>query len=84
MPGADRWLLVGSVIVVLAALALIQFASTFARSPGRHITFTRLTGIPFLVLVGFLSALEAQWVVVGVVGTCASQLIADMTDGAAR
>lgn len=80
MPGTDRWLLVGSVIVVLAALALIQFASTFTRSPGRHIIFTRLTGIPFLVLVGFLSALEAQWVVVGVVGICAAQLVADMTE----
>jgi low temperature requirement protein LtrA len=80
MPGTDRWLLVGSVIVVLAALALIQFASTFTRSPGRHIIFTRLTGIPFLVLVGFLSALEAQWVVVGVVGICAAQLVVDMTE----
>jgi low temperature requirement protein LtrA len=80
MPGTDRWLLVGSVIVVLAALALIQFASTFTRSPGRHIIFTRLAGIPFLVLVGFLSALEAQWVVVGVVGICAAQLVADMTE----
>ena len=80
MPGTDRWLLVGSVIVVLAALALIQFASTFTRSPGRNIVFTRLTGIPFLVLVGFLSALEAQWVVVGVVGICAAQLVADMTE----
>ena len=80
MPGADRWLLVGSVIVVLAALALIQFASTPTAGPGRQITVTRLLGIPFLVLVGFLGALQAQWVVVGVIGICAAQLVADMTE----
>lgn len=80
MPGADRWLLVGSVSVVLAALALIQFASTYAGSPGRQIAITRLIGIPFLVLVGFLGALEAQWVVIGVIGICAAQLVADMTE----
>jgi low temperature requirement protein LtrA len=84
MPGADRWLLVGSVSMVLAALALIQFASTFTRSPARHIAITRVTGIPFLVLVGFLGALDAQWVVIGVIGICAAQIIADLTDEAVR
>lgn len=84
MPGADRWLLVGSVSVVLASLALIQYASNFERLPGRHITTTRLIGIPFLVVVGFLGALEAQWVVIGVVGICTAQLIADMSDGAVQ
>jgi len=80
MPSSDRWLLVGSVGVVLAALALIQFASTFTRSPGRPIAIMRLTGIPFLVLIGFLTTLEAQWVVIGIIGICATQLVADMTD----
>ncbi len=77
MPGADRWLLVGSVGVVLAALALIQFAST-SHSPRRLLPITRLSGIPFLVLIGFLGALDAQWVAIGVIGICAAQLVADM------
>jgi low temperature requirement protein LtrA len=80
MSGSDRWLLVGSVSVVLGSLALIQFASTFSGSPRRLISITRLSGIPFLVLVGFLGSLAAQWVVIGVLGICAAQLVADMSD----
>jgi hypothetical protein len=44
------------------------------------ISITRLSGIPFLVLVGFLGSLAAQWVVIGVLGICAAQLVADMSD----
>ncbi len=80
MSGPDRWLLVCSVSVVLGALALIQFASTVSGSPRRLISITRLSGIPFLVLVGFLGSLPAQWVVIGVLGICAAQLVADMSE----
>ncbi|MDH3462799.1 MAG: low temperature requirement protein A [Acidimicrobiia bacterium] len=77
---ADRWLLVGSTMVVLGALALIQFASNpDASDVGRYITTTRLAGIPFLAVIGFLSELEPHWVVLGVLGVCVAQLVADMS-----
>jgi low temperature requirement protein LtrA/predicted GNAT family acetyltransferase len=85
MPGSDRWLLVGSVAAVYAALAMVQFASSAKESvSGRNITVGRLAGIPFLVLVGLLSSLEAQWVVLGVFGICVAQLVADMSSAQAE
>jgi len=81
MPGSERWLLVGSAAVVLGAMALIQFASISV--PGgpvnRAITINRLAGIPFLILIGLFSSLEAQWVALGVLGVCVAEVVADLT-----
>lgn len=84
MVGRDRWLLVGSVSVVFGALALIQLAATpDPANPQRRIVATRLLGIPFLILIGLLGDLEAQWVAAGVFAVCVAELISDMssTDG---
>ncbi len=84
MLGRDRWLLVGSVSVVFGALALIQLAATpDPANPQRRIVATRLLGIPFLILIGLLGDLEAQWVAAGVLAVCVAELISDMssTDG---
>jgi hypothetical protein len=83
MPEPDRWLLVGATMVVFASLALIQFASTPGEDDlGRNITLTRLAGLPFLVIIGFLGNLEPQWVVGGVLGVCVAQLVSDMSSAA--
>jgi low temperature requirement protein LtrA len=80
MAFSERWLLVGSVVFVFLALALIQLAATpDPMSPGRQIITARLFGVPFLLVVGLLSDLEAQWVAGGVFGICVAELIADMS-----
>lgn len=80
MPGPDRWLLVGSVALVFAALALIQFASTnVLERQGSAIVFRRLLAIPFLLIIGLLSVLEPQWVVLGVLAVAVAQLVADLS-----
>jgi hypothetical protein len=85
MPSPERWLLLGSVVVVFGALALIQLAATPDRaSPGRQIVFARLLGVPFLLIMGLLSNLEAQWVAGGVLGVCVAELIADMSSPATQ
>ena len=85
MPSADRWLLVGSVVAVFLALALIQLAATpDPAGPGRQIVTARLLGVPFLLVIGLLSDLEAQWVAGGVLGVCVAELIADMSSPATR
>jgi low temperature requirement protein LtrA len=85
MPSAERWLLVGSVVFVFLALAVIQLAAIAdPSSPGRQIIFARLLGVPFLLIIGLLSDLEAQWVAGGVLGVCVAELIADMSSPGAR
>ena len=80
MPGGDRWLLTGSVAAVLGCLALIQFASNDHDTPmSRGIVLTRLLGIPFLLIIGLLTALEPTWVVIGVLAVCITQLVADLS-----
>jgi low temperature requirement protein LtrA len=80
MAASDRWLLVGSVIVVFCSLALIQLAAiSDSSNPGRRIVWTRLLGLPFLVIIGLLGDLEAPWVAGGVLGVCVAELIADMS-----
>jgi low temperature requirement protein LtrA len=79
MPAPHRWLLVGSVAAVFACLALIQLAATSPGGPGRTLIVSRLVGIPFLLLIGLLSGLEAQWVALGVLGVCVAELTADMS-----
>lgn len=85
MPSADRWLLVGSVVSVFLALALIQLAATpHPADPGRQIVTARMLGVPFLLVIGLLSDLEAQWIAGGVLGVCVAELIADMSSPAIR
>lgn len=40
---------------------------------------SRLLGIPFLIAIGFLSALEAQWVALGVFAVCVAEVVGDMS-----
>lgn len=80
MPDPDRWLLVGSVACVFLCLAVIQVAATPPGSPeGRAIVVSRLIGIPFLLLIGLLSNLEAQWVSIGLLGVCVAEVVADLS-----
>lgn len=80
MPTMARWLLVGSVAFVFVALALIQLAATpDSTNPERQIVFSRLLGVPFLLFIGLLSELEAQWVALGVLAVCIAELVTDMT-----
>ena len=79
-----RLLFVGAVAVALASMALIQHASlTHPQAAlNRAITLNRLAGIPFVVLIGVLSGLEAAWIGLGVLGVCVAEVIADMTASA--
>jgi low temperature requirement protein LtrA len=80
MAASDRWLLVGSVIVVFCSLALIQLAAIpDSSNPGRRIISTRLLGLPFLLVIGLFGDLEAPWVAGGVLGVCVAELVADMS-----
>ena len=81
MEPGHRWLLVGAVMVALAAMALIQVASlTHPKgSLNRAIARNRLAALPFLVLVGIIGAPGTLGVVVAVLVVCAGVLIADMT-----
>lgn len=81
MPLPDRWLLVGSASVVLAAMALIQHTSSIAPEDqrSRGITLNRLLGIPFLLLLGLLTAAGPQWLMAGVFGIVLAELIGDMS-----
>ena len=80
MPFTDRWLLVGSVSVVLLFLATIQLAATPPEGgPGRTIVWSRLVGIPFLLVMGLLSSLESQWVALGVLGVCVAEIVSDLS-----
>lgn len=81
MARPDRWLLVGSASVALGAMALIQHTSTSQPEDlrSRGITLNRLLGIPFLLLLGLLSAAGSQWLMVGVFGIVLAELIGDMT-----
>lgn len=81
MAEPDRWLLVGSASVALAAMALIQHTSTSQPEDvrSRGITLNRLLGIPFLLVLGLLSSPESQWLMVGVFGVVLAELIGDMT-----
>ncbi len=79
---AHRWLLVGSVGVALASLALIETVSLTAahrEAFSRAITINRLAALPFLVVIGLMSGLESQWVAAGVFAVCVAVLIADLS-----
>jgi low temperature requirement protein LtrA len=79
MPGPDRWLLAGAVAAALASLALIQIASM--RTEVRMgIVVSRLLGIPFVLLLGLIASVEPQWIAAGVLGICAAEVVADMSE----
>ncbi|HZD22826.1 MAG TPA: GNAT family N-acetyltransferase [Acidimicrobiia bacterium] len=80
MFASDRWFLVGSGCVVLASLALIEFASSggVGRMRSRGLILNRLIGIPGLIVFGLLADPSPGWIVLGVLGITASQLIGDM------
>jgi low temperature requirement protein LtrA len=79
MEASVRWLLVLSVAVALACFALIHLASSTTTTRDNTLLLSRVMGIPALIVIGMLSALEAQWVAVGVLGVCIAQLIADLS-----
>jgi low temperature requirement protein LtrA len=78
MEDLERWLLVGSAALALASMALIQFAGQDRRQGLRaEITVNRLAGIPFLLGLGLFPSLESQWVALGVLAVCATEVVAD-------
>lgn len=78
MPSEARWLLVGSVAACFAALALIQYASMAPGEPAsQNIVISRLAGIPVLLVMG-LFPLGSPWAMLGVLGICVAELVADM------
>lgn len=79
MSESDRWLLVGSVAFVMLCLAVIQTASITDPPLQDQIVVSRLAGVPFLLAIGLLAGLEAQWVAVGVLGVCVAEVIADLS-----
>ncbi|HJQ76172.1 MAG TPA: low temperature requirement protein A [Acidimicrobiia bacterium] len=78
MPAGDRWLLVGSVSVVLASLAVIHLASSGGSRLDRLLIYNRIIGIPALILIGLLSSLNAPWIALGVLGVCVAEVVGDM------
>lgn len=83
MPSGDRWLLLGSLSVVLLSLAAIQLAASAQETEqSRFVIVSRLAGIPFLVAIGFLTGLEAQWVAIGALGVCVAEVVADLASTA--
>jgi low temperature requirement protein LtrA len=79
MPASERWLLAGSVAFVMLCLALIQTASITDSPLQDQIVVSRLAGVPFLLVIGLLSGLEAQWVALGVLAVCVAEVIADLS-----
>lgn len=79
MTTSDRWLLVGSVAFVMLSLALIQTAAIPDAPLRDQIVVSRLAAVPFLLVIGFLSGLEAQWVAIGVLGVCIAEVVADIS-----
>ena len=79
MPTGDRWLLLGSLSVVLLSLATIQLAASVDEpDKARVIIIGRLLGIPFLLVMGVLTALESQWIALGALFVCVAEVIADL------
>ncbi len=77
---AHRWLLVGTVMVALCAMVLIQLASlTHPKgSLNQAIALNRLAALPLLFLVGALGNPGPVVVLLGVLGVCVAVLVADM------
>lgn len=78
MAAPDRWLLVGSVMVVFAFLALLHFASSSPDPRDRALILARLFGIPVLAVLGLWSGLPSQWVALGVLMICVAEVAVDL------
>lgn len=78
MRTGDRWLLVGSVSVVLACLAVIHLASSGGNRQDRLLIYTRLVGIAALIVIGLLSSVKPPWIALGVLGVCVAEVVGDM------
>ncbi|MCJ7781558.1 MAG: low temperature requirement protein A [Acidimicrobiia bacterium] len=78
--GTDRWLLVGSVALALAAMAAIQTASVRSDQGQFHrsVIINRLLGIPLLLLVGLIPGIGAAWTMVLVTAVCSGEIVADL------
>jgi low temperature requirement protein LtrA len=81
MATRERWILVGSAVLALATMALIQVSTSNPASAARTrgVVLNRLAGIPFLVLIGLLTSLETPWVVAGVFAVAVAEVIADLS-----
>jgi low temperature requirement protein LtrA len=81
MPSSDRWLLLGTAGLALASLALVQFASSTGPDDfrSRGIVLNRLLGVPVLIVMGFFTGLQPQWLLIGVLGLVIAELVGDMT-----
>jgi low temperature requirement protein LtrA len=77
---AERWLLVGSIALALAAMAAIQVASV--RSGGeqlrRSVILNRLVGIPVVLLIGLIPGIGAVWTMALVTAVCSGEIVADL------
>ena len=76
----DRWLLVASVALAFASMAVIQVASV---RPGeehlrRWAMRSRLVGIPVVLAIGVFSGLGAAWTMVLVTTVCSAEVVADL------
>lgn len=76
----ERWLLIGAAVFALFSMAAIQLTTVDPQSGSRAklIAYSRLAAIPFLAIIGFLSALASQWVVAGVLGVTVAVVVADL------
>ncbi len=79
-PAADRWLLVASVALAYASMAVIQTASV---RPGEErlrlwAIRARLVGVPVVLAIGAFPGLGAAWTMVLVTGVCSAEVVADL------
>ena len=79
-PAVDRWLLVASVALAYASMAVIQTASV---RPGEErlrlwAIRARLVGVPVVLAIGALPGLGAAWTMVLVTAVCSAEVVADL------
>jgi low temperature requirement protein LtrA len=79
MPGAARWLLIGSVATAFGSMALIQLAAVASEGgpQSARVGINRLAGIPFLLGIGLFSGLQPQWLTLAVFVVCVAEVLAD-------
>ena len=79
-PAADRWLLVASVALAYASMAVIQTASV--RPAEERLRYwairARLVGIPAVLGIGLFPGIGAAWTMVLVTAVCSAEIVADL------
>jgi low temperature requirement protein LtrA len=77
---AERWLLVGSVALALAAMAAIQTATVRSdrEQLRRSVIINRLVGIPAVLLIGLIPGIGAVWTMALVTAVCSGEIVADL------